>query len=58
MRQPIYYGKDHEKNAKKRETVELKPVIDSVFNIENIKEATDRMEKAKQFGKIVLEICK
>ena len=36
----------------------LKPVIDSVVKLENIKEATGKMEKAKQFGKIVLEICK
>ena len=36
----------------------LKPVIDSVLKLENIKEATNRMEKAEQFGKIVLEICK
>jgi len=36
----------------------LKPVIDSVVKLENIKEATGIMEKAEQFGKIVLEICK
>ncbi len=36
----------------------LKPVIDSVVRLDNVKEATDRMEKAEQFGKIVLEICK
>jgi NADPH:quinone reductase-like Zn-dependent oxidoreductase len=36
----------------------LKPVIDSAVKLENIKEATERMEKAEQFGKIVLEICK
>ena len=36
----------------------LKLVIDSVVKLENIKEATGRMEKAEQFGKIVLEICK
>ncbi len=39
-------------------TAKLKPIIDSVSKLENIKEATERMEKAKQFGKIVLEIYK
>ncbi|MBN1805206.1 MAG: zinc-binding dehydrogenase [Sedimentisphaerales bacterium] len=36
----------------------LKPVIDSTLKLENIKEATNRMENAEQFGKIVLEINK
>jgi NADPH:quinone reductase-like Zn-dependent oxidoreductase len=36
----------------------LRPVIDSVTPLEKIKEAMGRMETAKQFGKIVLEISK
>lgn len=36
----------------------LKPVIDSMEKMVNIKEATERMEKAEQFGKIVLEVSK
>ena len=36
----------------------LKPIIDSVVNMENIKEATEKMEKAEQFGKIVIEVSK
>ena len=36
----------------------LKPIIDSTATLENIQDATDRMETAEQFGKIVLEICK
>jgi D-arabinose 1-dehydrogenase-like Zn-dependent alcohol dehydrogenase len=36
----------------------LKPIIDSTVTLDNIKDATDRMETAEQFGKIVLEICK
>jgi NADPH:quinone reductase-like Zn-dependent oxidoreductase len=34
----------------------LKPVIDSTAKLENIQDATDRMETAEQFGKIVLEV--
>jgi NADPH:quinone reductase-like Zn-dependent oxidoreductase len=34
----------------------LRPVIDSVEPLENIKEATARMEQGRQFGKIVLSI--
>ncbi len=37
-------------------TAELKPVIDSVSPLENVKDAMSRMEKAEQFGKIVLEV--
>ena len=36
----------------------LKPVIDSAAKMENIKDATNRMENAEQFGKIVIEVCK
>ena len=39
-------------------TAKLKPIIDSVSKLENIKDATSRMETGKQFGKIVLEVCK
>ena len=34
----------------------LTPVIDSALKMENIKDATNRMEKAEQFGKIVIEV--
>lgn len=37
-------------------TAKLKPIIDSVRPLESIKEATARMEKAEQFGKIVLRV--
>jgi NADPH:quinone reductase-like Zn-dependent oxidoreductase len=36
----------------------LKPVIDSAATLENIKDATARMEKGEQFGKIVIEVCR
>lgn len=36
----------------------LRPVIDSVFTLENAKEAYKRLEEAKQVGKIVLTINK
>ena len=36
----------------------LRPVIDSVMPLEDIKDAMSRMETAEQFGKIVLEISK
>lgn len=36
----------------------LKPVIDSVFTLENAKEAYKKLEQAKQVGKIVLNIEK
>jgi len=36
----------------------LKPIIDSAVKLENIKDATDRMETGEQFGKIVIEVCK
>jgi len=39
-------------------TAKLKPVIDSVAMLENIKDATGRMEAGEQFGKIVLRILK
>lgn len=34
----------------------LKPVIDSVYPLENVREATARMEQGAQFGKIVLKL--
>lgn len=37
---------------------ELRPVIDSVMPLENIKDAMGKMETAGQFGKIVLEISR
>lgn len=37
---------------------ELKPVIDSVQPLENVKDAMNKMETAGQFGKIVLEISR
>jgi len=36
----------------------LKPIIDSAAKLENIKDATGRMETGEQFGKIVIEVCK
>jgi D-arabinose 1-dehydrogenase-like Zn-dependent alcohol dehydrogenase len=36
----------------------LKPVIDSVVSLENIRDAMGKMEEGKQFGKIVLKIPK
>jgi len=36
----------------------LKPIIDSAAKLENIKDATDRMETGEQFGKIVIEVSK
>jgi NADPH:quinone reductase-like Zn-dependent oxidoreductase len=38
------------------EMAKLKPVIDSVFPLENVKEAMAKMEAGKQFGKIVLHV--
>jgi len=38
------------------ETGELKPVVDSVYPFERLKEATDRMENNLNVGKIVLEL--
>jgi len=35
---------------------QLKPVIDSVFPLENINDAFNKMDEGKQFGKIVLTI--
>jgi D-arabinose 1-dehydrogenase-like Zn-dependent alcohol dehydrogenase len=35
----------------------LKPIIDSAAKLENIKDATGRMETGEQFGKIVIEVC-
>lgn len=37
-------------------TTQLKPVIDSVEPLDNIKRAMSKMEKGNQFGKIVLKI--
>jgi D-arabinose 1-dehydrogenase-like Zn-dependent alcohol dehydrogenase len=34
----------------------MKPVIDSVFHMEETQKAMSRMEKGEQFGKIVLRI--
>jgi D-arabinose 1-dehydrogenase-like Zn-dependent alcohol dehydrogenase len=34
----------------------LKPVIDSVYPIENVREAMAKMERGEQFGKITLSI--
>lgn len=39
-------------------TAKLKPVIDSVAMLENIKDATVKMEAGKQFGKIAIEVAK
>ncbi|MEJ2648121.1 MAG: zinc-binding dehydrogenase [Sedimentisphaerales bacterium] len=36
----------------------LKPVIDSVHPLEKVKDAMTRMERAEQFGKIVLNVSK
>jgi len=36
----------------------LKPIIDSALKLENIKDATGRMETGEQFGKIVIEVCR
>lgn len=36
----------------------LKPVVDSVHPLENVKEAMAKMERGEQFGKIVLSICR
>jgi len=38
------------------EAAKLKPVIDSVFPLGKIRDATLRMEQGNQFGKIVLKI--
>jgi len=37
-------------------TAKLKPVIDSVTSLKNVTDAMDKMEAAKQFGKIVLRV--
>jgi zinc-binding alcohol dehydrogenase/oxidoreductase len=34
----------------------IKPVVDSVYSLEDIHQATQRMEAANQFGKIVLRM--
>jgi len=39
-------------------TAKLRPVIDSVKPLENVADAMGRMERADQFGKIVLEVSK
>ena len=36
----------------------LRPVIDSTAKLEDIKDATGRMETSEQFGKIVIEVCR
>jgi zinc-binding alcohol dehydrogenase/oxidoreductase len=35
----------------------LKPVIDSVYPLEKATEALAKLERAEQFGKIVLEVA-
>lgn len=40
------------------ESRKLKPVLDKTFPLSDIREALDRMVKADQFGKIILEIQK
>jgi NADPH:quinone reductase-like Zn-dependent oxidoreductase len=37
-------------------TAKLKPIIDSVMPLSDVREAMSRMEKAEQFGKIVLKV--
>ncbi len=39
------------------EAMKLAPVIDSTFDLDNIRAAQQRMEQQKQFGKIVLKIA-
>ena len=34
----------------------LKPIIDSLIPLENVTEAMNKMESAKQFGKIILKV--
>lgn len=34
----------------------ISPIVDKIFEIENIYDAFDRMEKSKQFGKIIVRI--
>jgi NADPH:quinone reductase-like Zn-dependent oxidoreductase len=34
----------------------IRPVIDSVYPLDRAPEAFDRLERAEQFGKIVLDI--
>jgi NADPH:quinone reductase-like Zn-dependent oxidoreductase len=38
-------------------SAKLKPIIDSVYPLENVREAMTRMEQGAQFGKIVLKVC-
>jgi NADPH:quinone reductase-like Zn-dependent oxidoreductase len=49
-------NEDLQQMLKAVETNRIKPVIDSVEPLENIKEAMGKMEKGEQFGKIVLNI--
>ncbi|HMG14933.1 MAG TPA: zinc-binding dehydrogenase [Saprospiraceae bacterium] len=37
-------------------TYKIKPVIDSIYSLEDFKSAFERMDQGKQFGKIVFEI--
>ena len=37
-------------------TAKLKPVIDSVTPLENVRDAMGKMEAGKHFGKIVLKV--
>jgi NADPH:quinone reductase-like Zn-dependent oxidoreductase len=34
----------------------LRPVVDSVMRLDDIRAAHDRLERGQQFGKIVLEV--
>jgi len=49
-------NEDFRKMLKAVATAELKPIIDSVRPLENIRDAMGRMEAAGQFGKIVLRV--
>ena len=49
-------NEDFHQMVKAVTAAKLRPVIDSVMPLENVKDAMNRMEAAEQFGKIVLEI--
>jgi D-arabinose 1-dehydrogenase-like Zn-dependent alcohol dehydrogenase len=38
------------------ESRKIKPVIDTVFPLEQVNDAIKRMEESSQFGKIILQI--
>ncbi len=48
--------KDLRQMLKAVTAAKLKPVIDSVISLENIRDAMGRMEEGKQFGKLVLKV--